>query len=160
MNIGTMEYISRRTERRNRRNEENYDRRNEYPEYESGRISRRRMTMEGYPMENHYSSESKDKNQIGFTSQYQNKSKDMLYEMEECLEAEIDDTVYYCEMAMEAEMKGHQEFSEAFYELAKEKLACAEFIRLRLVQHGGYDPKKQKDIEERFDRAKHLFQRL
>jgi hypothetical protein len=116
--------------------------------------------MESYPMENHYGSDSNDKNQIGFTSEHQKRPKDILYEMEECLELEIDDVVYYCEMAMEAEMKGHQEFSEAFYELAKEKLACAEFIRLRLVQHGNYDPKKQKDIEERFDRAKHLFQRL
>ena len=157
MDRGTMEYISRRTERRSRRNEE-YDRRNEmdqYPEYESGRIGNK------YRMENHFDEQKKEKQKIGFASaESENGPKDILYEMEECLENEIDDVVYYSEMAMEAEMKGHKEFSTAFYELAKERLACAEFIRLRLIQHGEYDPHKQKDIEERYDRAKHLFKRL
>lgn len=158
MDRGTMEYISRRTERQNRRDEG--ARRNEhdvYPEYESGRISNR---YSEYRMGGQQNSENKDKHQIGFTSEHDNKPKDILYELEECFECEIDDVVYYCEMAMEAEMKGHREFSSAFYELAKEKLACAEFIRLRLIQHGEYDPHKQKEIEERFDRAKHLFKRL
>ena len=158
MDKETMEYISRRTERQNRRTEEM--RRNEqdvYPEYESGRISRR---YNGYGIENHYGSESKEKQQIGFAAEHRKEPKDILYEMEECYECEIDDIVYYCEMAMEAEMKGHQEFSNAFYELAKERLACAEFIRLRLIPHGEYDPHKQKDVEERYDRAKHLFRRL
>ena len=174
MERGTMEYISRRTERRRRNNDsderydrhnemdDRYDRRgeeNEYPEYEMGSISRR-YASESYPMENHYGSEQKEKRQIGFTSEHKEKPKDILYEMEECLENEIDDVVYYSEMAMEAEMKGHREFSSAFYELAKERLACAEFVRLRLIQHGEYDPHKQKDIEERYDRAKHLFKRL
>lgn len=152
MDRGTMEYISRRTERRNRRED------TEYPEYESGRISRR-YSMNTYRVENHGNSSSKEKQQIGF-AENSKEPKDILYEMEECFENEIDDVVYYCEMAMEAEMKGHTEFSNAFYELAKEKLSCAEFIRLRLIQHGEYDPHKQKDIEERFDRAKHLFKRL
>ena len=158
MDRGTMEYISRRTERQNRRSEE--VRQNEpdiYPEYESGRISNR---YGEYRMGGNQSSERKEKHQIGFMSEHDNKPKDILYELEECFECEIDDIVYYCEMAMEAEMKGHREFSSAFYELAKEKLACAEFIRLRLIQHGEYDPHKQKEIEERFDRAKHLFKRL
>lgn len=158
MDRGTMEYISRRTERQNRRDEEM--RRNEreiYPEYESGRISNR---YNEYRMGGHQSSDHKEKHQIGFASEHDNKPKDILYELEECFECEIDDIVYYSEMAMEAEMKGHKEFSNAFYELAKEKLACAEFIRLRLIQHGEYDPHKQKEIEERFDRAKHLFKRL
>ena len=173
MERGTMEYISRRTERRRRDNsDERYDRRNEIderqdrygeddgnPQYEMGSISRR-YAGESYPMENHYGSEHKEKRQIGFTSERKDKPKDILYEMEECLENEIDDVVYYSEMAMEAEMKGHKEFSSAFYELAKERLACAEFVRLRLIQHGEYDPHKQKDIEERYDRAKHLFKRL
>lgn len=153
-----MEYISRRTERQNRRNENN-----EYPEYQTNSISRRygRYNDGDYSMENHYGkNESKDKRQIGFASEHNSEPKDILYEMEECFENEIDDVVYYSEMAMEAEMKGHKEFSNAFYELAKERLACAEFIRLRLIQHGEYDPHKQKDIEERYDRAKHLFKRL
>lgn len=160
MDRGTMEYISRRTERHNRRGER-YTRKYEesYPEYEMGRISRR-MEDEPYRIENQFGSDKKEKHQIGFASEPHKEHKDILYEMEECLENEIDDVVYYCEMAMEADMKGHEEFSNAFYELAKEKLACAEFIRLRLVQHGEYDPKKQKDIEERYDRAKHLFKRL
>ena len=158
MDRGTMEYISRRTERQNRRGEEM--RRNEhdvYPEYESGRISSR---YSEYRMGGYQGSDHKEKHQIGFASEHDNKPKDILYELEECFECEIDDIVYYSEMAMEAEMKGHREFSSAFYELAKEKLACAEFIRLRLIQHGEYDPHKQKDIEERYDRAKHLFKRL
>ena len=159
MDIGTMEYISRRTERQNRRYEE--IRRNErdvYPEYESGRISSR--YNDDHRMNAHYGSEHKEKHQIGFASEQDNKPKDIVREFEECFECEIDDIVYYSEMAMEAEMKGHREFSNAFYELAKEKLACAEFIRLRLIQHGNYDPHKKKEIEERFDRAKHLFKRL
>lgn len=167
MDRGTMEYISRRTERprrSERRNDDQYDRRNEmeqYSEYEIGSISRRYGRSENYPMENHYGDSVKEKNKIGFASgESEGKSKDILYEMEECFESEIDDVVYYCEMAMEAEMKGHKEFSNAFYELAKERLACAEFIRLRLIQHGQYDPHKQKDIEGRYDRAKHLFKRL
>jgi hypothetical protein len=132
-----------------------------YPEYESGRINRRYAT-DDYEIENTSGSEHKEKHQIGFTAEnkeYKN-PKDFLYEMEESLEKEIDDVVYYSEMAMEAEMKGHKEFANAFYELAKERLACAEFVRLRLIQHGEYDPHKQKDIEERYDRAKHLFKRL
>lgn len=156
MDRGTMEYISRRTERQNRRRNEI----EQYPEYESGRINRRYTPTGTYRMDNNSGSESKEKHQIGFASENNKDPKDILYEMEECLESEIDDVVYYSEMAMEAEMKGHQEFSNAFYELAKERLACAEFIRLRLIQHGEYDPHKQKDVEERYDRAKHLFRRL
>lgn len=157
MNRETMEYVSRRTrnERRNERNEhdefEREDRRRN--EYETGSISRR------YSMEDHMPSE--EKRQIGFASgSSQKKDKDFVYEMEESLEMEIDDVVYYSELAMEAEQKGHKEFSNGFYEIAKEKITCAEFIRLRLIKCGEYDPSKQKDIEERYDRAKHLFRRL
>lgn len=156
MNRETTEYVSRRMER-----DRNRSPMNEYPEYETGRISRRYTPTGTYRMENHMPSEEKEKHQIGFTSKHENKKeKDFIYEMEESLENEIDDVVYYSELAMEAEMKGHIEFSNGFYEIAKEKLACAEFIRLRLIKHGEYDPSKQSEIEERYDRAKHLFRRL
>lgn len=85
---------------------------------------------------------------------------DFLYAMEESLEDEIDDVVKFSEMAMEAENNGHKEYADGFYSLAKEKLECAEYIRLRLIKHGEYDPKKQSEIEEKLDRAKHLFRRL
>lgn len=152
MNRETMEYITRRHERQNRRNEMD-----DYPEYETGRISRR-YTPTGR-MDNHMPSEKKEMNQIGFASSEKGE-KDFIYEMEEALENGIDDVVFYSEMAMEAETKGHVEFSNAFYEIAKEKLTCAEFVRLRLMKIGEYDPSKQKEIEERYDRAKHLFRRL
>ena len=164
INSSTMEYISRRTERRNRRNEELENRRRNEDEnfrdreYENERMNRK---YENEIEDRH--GDNNEKRKIGFDStesKSKSGSKDILYEMEECLEGEIDDVVYYCEMCMEADMKGHREFSDAFYELAKEKLSCAEFIRLRLIQHGEYDPHKQQDIEERFDRAKHLFKRL
>lgn len=157
MNRETMEYISRRTERQNRRSPMN-----EYPEYESGRISRRYNptgTYNNYPIENHGDKTKSQQHQIGFASSEKGE-KDFIYEMEEALENGIDDVVFYSEMAMEAEMKGHTEFSNAFYEIAKEKLTCAEFVRLRLMKIGEYDPSKQKEIEERYDRAKHLFRRL
>ena len=155
MNRETMEYISRRTERQNRRRNEM----EENPEYETGRISRRYTPTGSYRMENH--SPSDEKRQIGFMSgTNEKKEKDLIYEMEESLEMEIDDVVYYSELAMEADEKGHTEFANGFYEIAKEKLACAEFIRLRLMKCDAYDPSKQKEIEERYDRAKHLFKRL
>lgn len=154
MNRETMEYITRRHERQNRRNEMD-----DYPEYETGRISRRYTPTGTYRMDNHMPSEKKEMSQIGFASSEKGE-KDFIYEMEEALENGIDDVVFYSEMAMEAETKGHVEFSNAFYEIAKEKLTCAEFIRLRLMKIGEYDPSKQKEIEERYDRAKHLFRRL
>ena len=86
--------------------------------------------------------------------------EDFLYKLEETLEKEIDDTVCYCDMALDAENKGHSEFADAFYEVAKGKIECAEYIRLRLMKHGHYVPEKQQEIEERYDRAKHLFRRL
>lgn len=67
---------------------------------------------------------------------------------EKSLEDEIDDVVTFSEMAMEAENNGHKEFAGGFYGLAKEKLECAEYIRLRLIKHGEYDPEKQSVIEE------------
>lgn len=154
MNRETMEYITRRHERQNRRNEMD-----DYPEYETGRISRRYTPTGTYRMDSHMPSEKKEMNQIGFASSEKGE-KDFIYEMEEALENGIDDVVFYSEMAMEAETKGHVEFSNAFYEIAKEKLTCAEFVRLRLMKIGEYDPSKQKEIEERYDRAKHLFRRL
>lgn len=177
MERGTMEYIARRTDRENRRRNESdnrrnndndgrndgrNDRRNEYPEYENGRISSRYSIGNTYRIENHGSTNQQEPNQIGFirNENYGGKNKDFLYEMEESLENEIDDIVYYSEMAIEADSKGHMEFSHAFYEIAKEKMTCAEFIRLRLIKLDAYDPSKQKDIEERYDRAKHLFKRL
>lgn len=85
---------------------------------------------------------------------------DFLYKLEETLEKEIGDTMGYCEMALDAENKGHSGFADAFYEIAKSKIECAESIRLRLIKHGHYVPEKQQEIEERYDRAKHLFRRL
>lgn len=75
-----------------------------------------------------------------------------LYQLEETLEKEINDIICYCEMALDAENKGHSIFADAFYEIAKSKIECAEHIRLRLIKHGHYVPEKQHEIEERFDR--------
>lgn len=107
--------------------------------YEEGKISSR------YSSHSEHTVESKE---------------DFLYKLEETLEKEIDNTVYYCDMALDAENKGHSEFADAFYEVAKGKIECAECIRLRLMKHGHYVPEKQQEIEERYDRAKHLFRRL
>lgn len=52
----------------------------------------------------------------------------------------------------DAENKGRSVFADAFYEIAKSKIECAESIRLRLIKHGHYVPEKQQEIEERYDR--------
>ena len=59
----------------------------------------------------------------------------------------------------EAETKKFSEFADAFYEIAKCKMSCAESLHHRLMMYG-YDPHKQSEIEDRFDRAKHAFRRL
>ena len=97
---------------------------------------------------------------IGFVGKDRKSKQDFMYELEESLEKEIDDIVYYSELALESEDKGYSEFADAFYAIAKCKLDCAEMIHHRLVKGGHYVPEKQSEIEERFDRAKHLFRRL
>lgn len=135
MDNKTLSYISRRVREERSR-----------PEYEEHRISAR-YDGTWHKEPDNVSDEAKEKDNF-------------LYEMEESLEREIADVVSFSEMAMEAENKGHTEFADGFYGLAKEKLECAEYIRLRLIKHGEYDPEKQSVIEEKLDRAKHLFRRL
>lgn len=174
MNRDTMNYISRRVyESEARENENRMEHNPAYPDYTDNRISARyngstnTYRAEGFiegrveHSNPHDSHASKVLNPIGFTGKREHKHKqDFLYEMEESLEKEIDDIVYYSELAMEAEEKGHSEFADGFYEVAKEKLGCAEKIHHRLTKSGHYDPDKQSEIETRFDRAKHLFRRL
>jgi hypothetical protein len=107
-----------------------------HPEYKEGTISSRNPDDE---------SEESDK---------------LLYELEECIESEIKGTVHYSKLAMEAEADGHPDLAYTFYELAKDKLECAEYVRMRLIELDHYEPLKQKNIEDRLDRAKHLFRRL
>lgn len=106
-----------------------------YPEYKDGKISSR----------------SNDESEV---------DDELLYEMEEYLETEIKGISHFSKLAMKAETEGHPDIAYTFYEIAKEKLECAEFIRLRLIELDHYEPLRQKNIEERFDRAKHLFRRL
>lgn len=174
MNRDTINYISRRM--RNERMGDTEDRSMErnshypsYPEYDEHRISARygnytntyraEGTVEGVIEKQHQHS-GKVLSPIGFSEKPERKNKqDFMYELEESFEKEIDDILYYSELAMEAETKGHSEFAEAFYEIAKDKMSCAERLHHRLTSHG-YDPHKQSEIEERFDRAKHVFRRL
>ena len=189
MNRETLSYISRRMQRDNPRNEDTenrndnrteYENRNEnrmetynhypeYPEYgEQHPISSRYYSSTNtYRAEGvvegrieHGDSREDSKRQIGFNQGGRRGDQDFLYKLEESLEEEISDVMYFSELAMEAHTKGHTEFAEGFYEVAKEKLTCAEHLRHRLIKHGKYDPSKQSEIEDRFDRAKHLFRRL
>lgn len=174
MNRDTLNYISRRmrnermgdTENRSTERDAHYP---AYPEYDEHRISARygnytntyraEGSIEGI-IEKQHQHDGKVLNPIGFSEKPERKSKqDFMYELEESFEKEIDDILYYSELAMEAETKGHSEFAEAFYEIAKGKMSCAETLHHRLTSHG-YDPRKQSEIEERFDRAKHVFRRL
>lgn len=174
MNRDTMNYISRRIrENESRENENRMEHNPAYPEYTDNRISARyndstntyraEGVVEGR-IEHHNTHDfhnSKVLNPIGFTGKPERKHKqDFLYEMEESLEKAIDGVMYYSELAMEAESKGHSEFAEGFYEIAKSKLDCAERIHHRLMYSGNYDPSKQSEIENRLDRAKHVFRRL
>jgi hypothetical protein len=88
------------------------------------------------------------------------RKQDLLYELEESFEREVSGAMYYAELAMAAETKGRSEFAEAFYELTKGKLTCAELIRHKLIKHGSYNPDTQTDLEDMYDRAKHMFRRL
>lgn len=182
MNSETLRYISRRVrgersheqdteDRMDNRMESEYrteNRRPDYPEYEEHPISSRYGTSTNtYRAEGvvegrieHGDSHKDDMRQIGFNRGGRRGDQDFLYKLEESLEEEIGDIVYYSELAMEAHTKGHTEFAEGFYEVAKEKLTCAEHLRHRLIKHGTYDPSKQSEIEDRYDRAKHLFRRL
>lgn len=81
-------------------------------------------------------------------------------EMEDALVRDITDIVYYSELAMEAEYKGHVDFANGFYEIAKEKLSCAERIKHRLTKCDSHNPDSQQYLEEQLDRAKRLFRRL
>lgn len=185
MNRETLNYISRRTneERRsddpyrqdggehNRMSEssnypenrisERYERTNTYNKYgTSTNTYRAEGVIEGH-IERHPHNEQRSehsRHKVGFHSDHN--EGDFIYALEETLESEIDDVVYYSELAMEAETKGHVEFANGFYEIAKEKLECAKCVRERLMKSGHYDPRKQSEIEDRFDRAKHLFKRL
>lgn len=172
-----MNYISRRVrESESRENEGRMEHYPEHPEYPDNRISSRYNTSAPqYPEDRkilrmeqgrseqarmHTSNERSEQAQIGFVRGGKTGDQDFIYQMEESFEKEIDDIVFYAELAMEAESKGHTEFANGFYEIAKEKLTCAEYVRNRLIKSGHYDPSKQDEIEDRFDRAKHLFRRL
>lgn len=172
MNRETLNYISRRVREENRSEPQNrdYENRQNNSEYEEHSISgrygnstntyRAEGTIEGRIEHHEHSGDDRSKRQIGFNSNGMRGDQDMLYKLEESFEEEIGDIVYYSELAMEAHTKGHTEFAQGFYEIAKEKLACAEYLRHKLINHGKYDPSKQSEIEDRFDRAKHLFRRL
>lgn len=170
MNRETLNAISRRI-REEHNNEEPSGRRmdgSEYPQYDEHRISARyngstntyraEGVVEGRIEHSKHGEGSQHRERkIGFGG---SENEDLVYKMEESFEKEIDDIVYYSELALEAERKGHSEFAEGFYEVAKEKLKCAECIRMRLIKHGSYDPATQTELEEMFDRAKHTFRRL
>lgn len=182
MNSEVLNYISRRArgerpheqdteDRRDSRMEHEYrteNHRPEYPEYTEHPISSRYGTSTNtYRAEGvvegrieHGDHREENARQIGFHRGGRRGDQDFLYKLEESFEEEIDDILYFSELAMEAHTKGHTEFAEGFYEVAKEKLTCAECLRHRLIKHGEYDPSKQSEIEDRFDRAKHLFRRL
>jgi hypothetical protein len=177
MNRDTLKYISRRTRGDSvgdteYRNPEQGAYNPAYPEYDEHRISARygdytntyraegvvEGVFEKHPSHDRHS--GKILNPIGFNSKPERKSKqDFMYELEESLEKTIDDLMYYSELAMEAETKKFSEFADAFYEIAKCNMSCAESLHHRLMMYG-YDPHKQSEIEDRFDRAKHAFRRL
>lgn len=169
MNRETLNRISRMVQ--DSRHPEHYEgEHNPYPEYDEHRISSRynstntyraEGTVEGV-IESHNGHDTRER-QIGFHSKdmrSRSHDRDFCCELEDAFEKEIDDIVYYSELAMEAEHKGHVEFANGFYEIAKDKLACAESMRYRLLRGGKYDPSKQSEMEEMFDRAKRLFKRL
>lgn len=174
MNRETLSYISRKM-RDERQNGEHDVRDNpsgnrpEYPEYEEHRISSRyRNSTNTYRaegvvegrIEHHDPHAHQGKRTIGFGSQHNAEECDLVYALEEAFEQSVMDITFYSELAMEAERKGHVELANGFYEIAKDKLACAEFIRHCLVKCGSYDPVKQTELETMFDKAKHAFRRL
>lgn len=167
-----MEYENRNENRSENRSENRMEMRNHYPEYPEYE-EQHPISSRYYSSTNTYRAEGVvegriehgepyegGKRQIGFSRGGRKGDQDFLYKLEESLEEEIADIMYYSELAMEAHTKGHTEFAEGFYEVAKEKLTCAEHLRHRLIKHGTYDPSKQSEIEDRYDRAKHLFRRL
>lgn len=170
MNRETLKRVSRMVQ--DSRQPEHYEgEHNPYPEYDEHRISSRyggstntyraHGTVEG--VIEHNGEHDTQGRQIGFRSENargRSHDRDFHCELEDAFEKEIDDIVYYSELAMEAEHKGHVEFANGFYEIAKDKLTCAESMRYRLLRGGKYDPSKQSEMEEMFDRAKRLFKRL
>ena len=171
----TLKYISRRIrgehvdDTEHRGTEHEHD--SQYPDYADKRISSRNTeytntyraegSVEGV-FERHYPKDtagSKVLRPIGFSENPRHSKQDFMYELEESFEDIISGIAYYSELAMDAELKGHSEYADAFYEIAKDKMSCADTVHHRLISLG-YDTRKQSEIEDRYDRAKHAFRRL
>lgn len=169
MNGKINEYMARRLMERNRQeNESRYENSNAEPQHseynrsEDYRRSPNSRMSNSRGAEYHKPPEEREKRRIGFSmSKGSAKSnKDFVYTMEESLEREVDDVVYYCELCEEAFEKGHEEFAKGFYQVAKEKLTCAEYIRYSLKKMDLYATSEQEGIEEMYQRAKELFDRI
>lgn len=171
MDRNVMEYLARRMERNeNEMNDDVESRRRRRKDGTFMRGEGGQVEIEYEPHSERGRTESRkgpddeNRRRIGFTSKGKGKShwseEEFVGDMEESLYHEVDDIFHYIEICEKVYKKGYEDLACAFYEIANEKLICAEFLKHQLKKIGSYNPSEHEELEEDLKHVRKMFKKL